>query len=360
MKKYLPIAILIIIAYIINSIILYKKVLPYNQSPLKINTFDNSNSPYHPSVLFFQEGWKGYKYWMAETPYSPASQPYRDRNECPSIHFSNDGISWFENENPIDDLNDKDVKELDYFSDPELVLRNDTLECWYRLTSRKGESSVRNNVYLLRKKSCDGVNWENRDTLVSLKTGHSSLGNMVVSPAVIHHNGSYQMWYVNSENKEREILFSTSIDGKNWDETRKCILDGQNRAPWHIDISYIDNKFILICYDFHDITLYESGDKINFNKISTILTPSRFGSFYGNGLYRASLIKDKEYKLYFSCDDMFKTHIGLMRGNSLNNLKVYDNGTKYNNYVEFLLYKIYADWVHYSFIIKNGFKKLVK
>ena len=106
----------------------------YNQAPLSIKTFEGSNSPYHPSVLYFEEGWNGYKYWMSETPYSPKSKPYRDRNECPSIHVSNDGIVWTEiNLNPIDNLAGKQVEELEYFSDPHLVFANDRLECWYHL-----------------------------------------------------------------------------------------------------------------------------------------------------------------------------------------------------------------------------------
>lgn len=42
----------------------------FNQKPLAIHTFDDKESPYHPSVLFFEEGWQGHRYYMAETPFS--------------------------------------------------------------------------------------------------------------------------------------------------------------------------------------------------------------------------------------------------------------------------------------------------
>ena len=102
---------IVIIAWIVLAWI---KLRPYNQKPLEINTFDGSNSPYHPSVLYFENGWNGYKYWMAETPFSPQSKPYEDRNECPSIHVSNDGINWTEIiKNPIDDLTEKEIEYIE-------------------------------------------------------------------------------------------------------------------------------------------------------------------------------------------------------------------------------------------------------
>ena len=36
----------------------------------EINTFDGSGSLTHPSVLYFENGFNGYKYWMSYTPYA--------------------------------------------------------------------------------------------------------------------------------------------------------------------------------------------------------------------------------------------------------------------------------------------------
>ena len=195
--------ILIIIVISCYFLWLWIRLRPYNQGALKIKTFDGSDSPYHPSVLFFENGWNGYKYWMAETPFSPKGKPYEDRNECPSIHVSNDGINWTEIlKNPIDNLTEEEIEELDYFSDPHLVFVNGYIECWYRFTHRKGITNNYSNLQLVRKTCKDGINWSEREILVNLATNEgNSLGNLVVSPAIIYQDGKYRMWYVNSESR---------------------------------------------------------------------------------------------------------------------------------------------------------------
>ena len=90
----LIILLLIMSVVIVKILLMWKQLQSCNQRPLDIKTFDGSDSPYHPAVLSFKDGWNGYKYWMAETPFSPKAQPYPDRFECPTIHVSNDGINW--------------------------------------------------------------------------------------------------------------------------------------------------------------------------------------------------------------------------------------------------------------------------
>src|SRR5690625_4256142 len=58
--------------------------------PIPINTYDGSGQATHPDVLYFENGWGGYKYWMAYTPY-----PFSDDSlENTSITYSNDGVNW--------------------------------------------------------------------------------------------------------------------------------------------------------------------------------------------------------------------------------------------------------------------------
>ena len=336
----------------------------YNQAPLNIKTFDGSDSPYHPAVLYFENGWNGYKYWMAETPFAPNCKPYRDRNECPSIHVSNDGYIWEEiSKNPIDDLNEREIRELDYFSDPHLVFTDNRIECWYRLTKRYGNENNRSDVYLLKKTSQNGVDWNEREVLVSLKEDHENgLGNMVVCPSIIYKDGIYHMWYVDSESMgERQLSYSTSQDGKIWDKKTNCQLFGKQINPWHIDVALIKGTYYLTCYDFKEITIFQAKDNRNFHFIKTLLKPSTLGSFYGNGLYRASLIFDNNYKLYFSCDDIFSTYIGVMEGNTIDSMKVASTCEKeFRNFSKLLIYKFNVDRRHYGFIIKHFAKKLFK
>lgn len=346
---------LLILILIISLVRISVKLRPYNQEALKIKTFDGTDSPYHPSVLYFKDGWNGYKYWMAETPFSPKSKPYRDRNECPSIHVSDDGVTWNEiMQNPIDNLTEKEVEELDYFSDPHLVFVDDKIECWYRFTHRNGNESNFNNLQLVRKSSTDGKNWSEREVLVNLATDEGNpLGNMVVSPAILYEDEKYRMWYVNSESRSyRELSYSESHNGKEWAEQKKCTLVGQENMPWHIDVNFIDGKYYLISYNFKDLTLWESVNGISFTYINKILEPSVLGSFYSEGLYRACIIKDRNLKIYFSANDAFKTYIGLLEGKNIFSFKFTTN-KRHHNVASLVQYVFAKKWLSAKFIIKR-------
>lgn len=354
--------ILIIIVISCYFLWLWIRLRPHNQGALKIKTFDGSDSPYHPSVLFFENGWNGYKYWMAETPFSPKGKPYEDRNECPSIHVSNDGINWTEIlKNPIDNLTEEEIEELDYFSDPHLVFVNGYIECWYRFTHRKGITNNYSNLQLVRKTSKDGINWSEREILVNLVTTEgNSLGNMVVSPAILYQNGIYRMWYVNSESREtRGLSYSESTDGKKWEPAKLCTLNGIDSMPWHIDVNIFNGTYSLISYDFNDIIIYESSDGISFHFKSKLLSPSVAGSFYCYQLYRACIIKANNFKVYFSAHDSLKTYIGIMEGERIDNLRVKAIG-KHQSIIGLLNFIRITKWRSLKFVSRRLSKLIFK
>ena len=309
---------------------LLRKQSLYNQSPLKISTFDGSNSPYHPSVLFFDTPLYGYSYWMACTPYPHQTAPYRDRYECPSVYVSNDGLHWNEPEgltNPIDNLTEDEIKEYDYLSDPHLLVRGDAIECWYMKTKRHGKSSYSSysQHYLLRKTSNDGVNWSKEEVLMDITNVY---GREMVSPATLYE-GIYKMWIVDLETRAdcNSIKFLSSEDGVNWTGIKPCKLNGCKIVPWHIDVQHFDGYYWLTCYEKHKaLTLWRSCDGIQFEYMCELLSPSQVtASFYSQMLYRASLVKvaDKDYRLYFSAEDDFSSHIGVMCGESPTSMQVF-------------------------------------
>jgi len=225
--------------------------------PLTINDFSGYNQPYHPSVLYFEKGFRGYKYWMVQTPCPIGGSPYRDRWECPCIYYSNDGIRWETDKkiNPIDDLNFEEISNGDFFSDPHLVYRNDTksLECWYRITHMKkdmNEGQLQYPTYIIRKKSKDGLNWGERELLIDLQ-GKSSLDNMVRSPSIIWdtEKKTYRMWYVDTlpSFNNRKIISAESVNGTIWTNKINIKMD-KYIDPWHIDVNYINKKYRLINY----------------------------------------------------------------------------------------------------------------
>lgn len=138
----------------------------YAHYPLAIHTFDGSDQPYHPTALFIDEGWNGFRYWMALTPYPMNKPPYKDRWECPCIYSSNDGVHWDVPErfkNPLDDLTNEEISHRDFFSDPHLVLKDNRLECWYRISHH--HNGIR-DTYVIMKSSLDGIHWSERNVMI--------------------------------------------------------------------------------------------------------------------------------------------------------------------------------------------------
>lgn len=318
--------IILFVVAIADYLFEYISFSKYNQTPLDIQTFDGSNQPYHPSVIHIPEGWNGHKYWMVETPYPIGGLPYKDRWECPTIHVSENGKQWNSPSKkliPIDDLNDLQIENHAFFSDPHLVMKNGTMECFYRFSSKKGEGY---HTYLLRKTSHDGLTWTEREVLLDLMSEEALLtvGDMVRSQAILYENGQYQMWFVDclDPKGKKNVCVSTSSDGYHWSQRKTCVLEGPATHPWHIDVNHIDNQYLLTIYDWKDLTLWTSEDGKSFTFSRKLLSPSFIrGSFYSEGLYRSSLIKDDEgYKIYFSAYDEHKTYIGLMAGKTLQNI----------------------------------------
>lgn len=331
----------------------------YNQSPLNLKTIDGTDQPYHPSVLYFPDGWNGYKYWMVETPYPINVKPYKDRWECPSIHASNDGYDWIIPQgltNPIDGLSEEQIKEKDFFSDPHLVYRNGVLECFYRFSERLPDGSFHN--WMLRKSSRDGLHWSARDILLDFNDDAvlASVGGMVRSHAILYRAQKYEMWYVDCVNPrdEKHVCYATSDDAKSWTKNQICTLNGYSVNPWHLDVNVINGEYILTIYDFNDITLWRGSDPLTFNYVKTLLKPSGvFGCFYSDGLYRTSIIKDDQnIKLYFSAFSERKTSIGLMEGSNVSSLRIKSINGRYVSFSHFFT-PFYENWIRRLWRIKQ-------
>lgn len=347
-KSLLAAVVLVAGCYVFDNWI---KLQQCNQSPLEIHSFCEKDSPYHPSVLYFEQPVNEYSYWMVETPF-PNLKPYSDRWECPSIHASNDGIHWTEPaQNPITDLNEEEIKNLDYYSDPHLIITGPSrFECWYRLTRRHGiVENHSEEVMLMRQTSNDFTTWSSPELLLTLSPScdeNKGVGRMVVSPAIIYRDSTYQMWYVDRQGDKTQarVAFSTSADGKNWSDKRTCMLRGEggvNIIPWHIDVTILDNTYWLVIYDTlnPNLSLWHSSDGIVFDYVKTLLRPSHIpGSFYSDWLYRSCLIKaEGKYYLYFSAFNYYSTYIGLMAGDSPESLEVVSvDGKPFTNFFKML------------------------
>ncbi len=277
--------------------------------------------PWHPSVVYSDEGWNGHKWWMAQTPFPPFEmKPYRDRFELPCIHFSDDGIKWKPiPSNPLEDLTTEDLEAHNYFSDPHLVLSGGKLALYYRFTYLKEKQLIDNKTLLIKRVSDDGFHWSDREVIADLRKQEDVeiWGDQIISQALVLKEGKYRCYYVDRSSylSGRQILFTESDDGENWSKFQRVELLGSEVDPWHIDVQFYDDKYQMIVYDMDNLIWYESEDGVRFHRFSQVLSTSHDStSFYRDGLYRACSVKyDSGIRVYFSAKRKNRTYIGLLQ-----------------------------------------------
>ncbi|MGA1847731.1 MAG: hypothetical protein ACMUHB_00190 [Thermoplasmatota archaeon] len=191
-------------------------------SPLSIPTYDGKDQCVHPDVLFFPDGWNGYIYWMAMTPYPNGNDKY----ENPCIVASNDNVNWVE---PV--VNPLDTRPNGtHNSDTELVYLEDSDS--FQLTYRRGEWE------LYSKWSSDGRNWSRERNL----SFSGRKWNCCLSPSiVVEDDGNMSIWMVNGVGYPNTLmLYGQKKEGKGtWTYRDNCTI--VNMPPgkdiWHVDVT---------------------------------------------------------------------------------------------------------------------------
>ncbi|MDD5614305.1 MAG: hypothetical protein PHQ54_04460 [Candidatus Omnitrophica bacterium] len=269
---------------------------------LRTPTYDGSGQAVHPDIVYFPEGWQGYKYWMAFTPYPFGKRAY----ENPSILVSQDGYSWEVPpglKNPI-------VGSISrgYHADPDLLYNQDTEELWlYFMRFRDNQS------YLYRVRSGDGINWSGPELILQ----EPSFG--MLSPSVIYQGGLYRLWYVDSgragiNSGYTEVKYRTSDDGVNWSQPQKVSVDLQGHQVWHLEVSYIPSagEFWMFFPGFKEGHVANHTD-LFFARATgplewmvspqPVLTRSAGKTWDNTRIYQASFLYDedsKEIRLWYS------------------------------------------------------------
>lgn len=274
--------------------------------------------PWHPSVVYAEEGWKGHRWWMAETPFPPFDmKPYKDRWELPCIHYSDDGLHWKSTGKPIDDLTETQIESHSYHSDPHLVMRDEVLYCYYRLMEDHDAMTT-----IIRKSSKDGINWSEREII------HVA-GREIISPAIVWTGVKWRMYYVDDTftNLERGIQMAESEDGVHF-ENKGAVWEQQVVKPWHIDVQLIDGMYYLLVHDVDNrtLTLYYSKDGVKWQNGRELLKASkRLSDFWSNRLYRACLVRgESKLHVYFSASDGMASYIGHLDQNEGGEFRVVD------------------------------------
>ena len=253
-----------------------------NKLPIKTHE-SGGDQPIHPKVLYFKDGFGGYKFWMAYTPYPNGA----DAEENPCIACSNDMINW---KAPDGVQNPLDVgTSVNYMSDTHLVYNNNTkeLEIWYR--------QVLNGERIYRRTSTDGVIWKEREQLQYFNSG---LITNALSPTVIFEDDKYKIW-VATGHPNGIVKYYESLDGYNWE-----FIASTNLIAWHLDIIKTDVGYEAIISDSQPgstISYSKSVDGITWTDKEQLLISPIGDKWDSSRLYRASFIKNNgTYYVYYT------------------------------------------------------------
>ncbi|MFU1858143.1 hypothetical protein ACK8HY_14085 [Sphingobacterium sp. NGMCC 1.201703] len=303
------------ITYINNS--------PNANEPLNFNNYLNNTENIHPKVLYFEKGWKGYKFWMAYTPYPKGEV----NSENPCIAVSQDGINWTVPNNFKSNPLDLSF-ENGYNSDTHLVYRKDLdiLECWYRPYNAK---LAKNAIY--KRVTNDGINWQAKEVIFDFN------GVQMLSPAINFENGKYKIWYC----YDGQIRYIESLDdsGKKWPKHFRILnFDWSKFYPWHMDVIKTEQGYeMIVCAwdksikgannntaDLFYCATNESHE-ITKNPFPILKRNTNEKAFDSRSIYRASFIKVKsKYYIYYSAiSNDWTRSMALSFGSDLENLHGY-------------------------------------
>lgn len=268
---------------------------------LDITTFDGGNEAMHPKALYFEEGFGGYKFWLAYSPYTDWSELV----ETPCIACSQDGVNWETPKGVTNPLDKFDSVATTFLSDPHLVYNSTTkyLEIWYRENVR----GISEKIW--RRKSLDGKTWTEKELLITIP---STSNKMFVSPSVIYEDSKYKIWGSKEIAAAKRVLtYYESTDGTNWNLIRDIDFGKQSTELGyqisHFDIIHTSVGYELIAQETTDDLRYiiymNSQDNITYGNFKLLMErrPTGYKYFDDDRMYRPCIMKVKEdYWCYYS------------------------------------------------------------
>jgi len=230
------------------------------QTLLTIPTYDGSNVCVHPSLVYMERGWNGYRYWLAFTPYPSANSAF----ENPSIVVSNDGITWTVpagGSNPIEPK--PATGSNDFNSDPYLTMARDGYMYLFWRSSLPSQVGAEEVIYYRR--SSDGITWS---TKVAILTNNQATRRLVAPSVIEEADGTWRMFAVDLVPSPNTFvtLTASTLTGT-WSAPTICsgVTVGTGRDPWHGDVRRIGGEYVLL---INDSTLDSSTTGSLFRAIS--------------------------------------------------------------------------------------------
>lgn len=243
-------------------------------------TVNNTAGGTHPSVKHFPNGWSGYKFWMAYTPYPDVAY------ENPVIVCSEDGENWVTPSGLVNPIAPQPA--TGYNSDTELVFVNGKrLRCYWRWYTKTSGDNV-----LRYKESADGVTWG------AIVDCILPAGTDPLSPCIyVDRGNNYVMWLGAGYGGDVKKL--TSTDGITWDGIVECKSNVEGYGyHWHpyvwkevgafFCLSCVVTNEVITGYNMGDLYLGKSVDGINWE-------------YDTNPVFARGEDGIKKYRVYRSC-----------------------------------------------------------
>jgi hypothetical protein len=252
-------------------------------SALAITTPGANNVLTHPSVQFFADGWHGYRYWMAATPYDGTDSTV----ENPCIFASQDGVTWVTPAgvtNPIEAY----PGSPQYNSDTELVFGPDQrLYCVWRMTG--GTNDV---IYY--RASSDGIDWSDRHTVLSTV----ATSTRPVSHTIVWDGTQWVMYQIDIHASPYLLTRRTAaaLTGA-WSAAVTCTVPAvAGRDLWHINARLVGGEVHILLQDCTagssgnggNLYLMASADGTTFSRSTNPVVPQA-GAWH-QYLYRSCLV----------------------------------------------------------------------
>jgi hypothetical protein len=249
----------------------------------------------HPSVVLVPEGWNGYKYWMAITPY-PAGN---DDHEDPNILASHDGINWVVPDGVTNPLVDADGQP-EYHSDNELKMGpNNTMYMFYRYSDNTATGHEEQLRFMT---STDGTTWTAPQTFRDKDWTLERL----MSPSLVYEDGAWTMYAVNilpSPNVVVRLRSDTADPMSAWSApvTVPCGTMLAGKEPWHIYVTKVGGRYYGLLNDCTldangasgELLFISSGDGQTFTNSGAGVVPKVVAGKHDN-LYRSCMIPSSE------------------------------------------------------------------
>ena len=262
---------------------------------LTIPTHEGSGNATHPSVLYFKDGWNGWEYWMAMTPYPDSIEGEED----PNIIVSHDGTTWQVPAGLTNPLDNQPGKPGPHNSDPHLVMHPDgRMILTWRMVDRP--DGGRNRIFMRTTK--DGVTWTPKEEIWKAKDAGSGESSFL-SQSLIWTGSTWRLYGVSGDFSPQRIRYYETADTTptvtSWGAPKDCYVKNDvlpEREWWHFEIVPVDGEYWAVGNDHKrergggNGALYilhsKDGDTFTASTIPVIATAGA----HRNDIYKADLL----------------------------------------------------------------------